>query len=260
MKIVTFSVAALLTLSPLGCTSKEQECLDGCDKAFTIHNNGCASPTQPDPDICRVHAQESRWHCRQSCGITEPKPAGPEAKSTPATEERSSQRERPAARPARPPNAQELDKVCDGTAEPTAAAYAGTEGTHNAALVFYKGAGADRFVAQTLGDDYKDLGSQMKEGLPRVDAYALVVCVSVKEHDKVKGCAFPKHTLELHDAAFEIRVLEARTAKELANETVELKNSLKQCPAVWNFWNERELSLPLFSDAVITMAKKYVDP
>lgn len=266
MKIAALSVSAILTLSLLsllGCKSKDQQCLEGCDKTFATHNDGCASPTQPNPDRCRIHAEESRWLCRQTCGVSEPKPAGLEAKSEPAPEARSSPRETPAAGPrARAPFAQELDKVCEGTAESMAAAYAGTGGAHNAALVFYKDPDADRFIAQTLGDDYKDLDVQKKErGLPRVDAYALVVCVAVKEHHKVKSCAYkPKHTLELHDATFDIRVLEARTAKELASETVSVKHSVKQCPASWSFADERATSLPAFSDAVIEVAKKHVAP
>lgn len=253
MKLATIAGVLAMATVLFGCKSKEQKCLESCASGFTARDQGCSSPTQPNPDRCRQYATEDRWTCRKSCGVDEPNPV---AKPT------SAQTAAPAATPAPSvPFERDLAKVCAGTPEPMAGAYDGTKGKHNAAVVFAKGGNGDKLVAQTLGDDYKALGVQGSSGgLVKADAYALVVCVDVKESRKAKECPFPTHTLELHDATFQIRVLEARTAKVLADETVNLKHALKSCPSVWNFWSARDVSLPLHAEAVVKVAKKLVDP
>ena len=253
MKIVI--IAGLLTavVALAGCKSKEVKCVEDCDRGFTTRDQMCNSPTQPEPATCHKYAAESNWMCRKTCGINEPNPVAEPTSVKPAATA--------SAAPPRVPFESDLAKVCAGTPEPMAAAYDGTKGKHNAAVVFAKGGNGDKLVAQTLGDDYKALGVQGSSGgLVKADAYSLVVCVDVKDSRKVKECPFPKHTLELHDATFQIRVLEARTAKVLADETVSLKHTLKSCPSVWNFWSERDVSLPLHAEAVVKIAKKLVDP
>lgn len=254
MKIPTLAAALVVVAALTGCKSKEEKCVENCALAFATQDGMCDSPTQPDQAGCHNHAAEGRWVCRKSCGISEPNPVAAATSAKPA--------KTATAAPPRVPFDRELDKVCGGTPEPQAAAFDPTKGKHNAAIVFSKTGAGNKLVAQTLGEDYKALGVQGSDGTAtlKADAYSIVVCVDVKDHKKVRDCPFPKHALELHDATFQIRVLEARTAKVLADETVDLKHNLKKCPTAWNFWSERDVSLPLHSEAVIKVAKKFVDP
>lgn len=235
-----------------GCESK-QDRLDECDNAYADHMKGCDSPTQPEPDRCREYAAESRWLCRQQQGVNEPKPKvakAPASSAKPAKE-----------RPKRPASETDLAKVCDGTGEPTAAAYDAAQGSHNAALVAYQKLGGGKYTASTLGADYEAIGPQGGANKTKASAFSLVVCVTPKEHTKVLDCPFKNGShLEVHDGSFEIRVLEAKTAKQLATETVALKNQMKVCPGVWNFWSKRDISLPLYKDAVLKLVKTHVDP
>lgn len=253
-KSVLACFVLVVAAAALGCKSKEQKCLESCEKAFKVHTELCTSPTLPNPEQCPSLAKESRWQCRRECGVNEPNPVPTTVASV--------------APPALPPpekpriaSEYELASLCSGKPVPGAAAYRPSKGAHNAALVASLTLGADSYTANTLTDDYKTLGPQGDAGTRQsADAYSLVVCVSVKDHKKVKECKFPTHALELHDATFEIRVLEASTGRELKNEVVAVPHGLKQCPTVWNFYSERDISLPLYAPAVLKVAKPFVDP
>jgi hypothetical protein len=124
----------------------------------------------------------------------------------------------------------QLDELCEGKAVPSAAAYDGAKGAHNAAIVVHQDLNSSEWTPMLLGDDYDSLGAADGKRLRKADAIALVVCVRPTESKKVRDCKFGKgRRLELHDAAFEIRVLEAKTAKVLATEKVQLEHELKQC-------------------------------
>lgn len=248
MRILTLAPLALLAVALPGCTSKETKCITSCDPEYSAQRAACKASNSPDK--CAEDALRARWACRKACGLVEPEPprVASDAKPTPPRQ------------PASVPYDRELYKVCNGTPQPLAPAYDRAKGKHHPAVVASKGTDGKEFLVESIAPAYKPLGVPNAAPLMKVDAYPLVVCVTTKEHKKAKDCAFPKqHVLELHDATYQIRVLEAKTAKVLADETKALKSD-GRCPSVYGFTGEREVSLESPQDAVLKIAKKYVDP
>lgn|GEM_PF-702790 len=231
----------------MGCQNNKPSCIQECEKAFESQEKACGSKTQSEADSCSQKAKESRWSCRKQCGLDEPSPtplASPAATPT-------------ASSPAIP-SVLDLGKVCDGKAEPTAAAVDNTSGAHNAAVVATQNLGSDLYLVDTITNSYDSIGPKSGKS-KQADAYALVVCVSVKKHQKVKECPFAKHTLELHDATYQIRVVEARTANELKSIDIAVAAD-RQCPPTSTSHQQRDISLPSFVKTVLEEADLHVHP
>jgi hypothetical protein len=88
------------------------------------------------------------------------------------------------------------------------------------------------------------------EGFPRLHSdernnkdlsqYELVACVTAKLKAKKKDCEFSSgNVLELHEGEFEVRLMEAHTAKLV--ETKSFKGSSPgACPVIHSFFEQRE--------------------
>ena len=150
----------------------------------------------------------------------------------------------------------DLDNVCSGMPEKRATAYAKKPGEIHPLVLFWR---------DSESDAWKKSYTSKLDGWKSDDAsgYQLVGCVTVKKFAKAKECKFDSKTpvryLDLTDATYEIRVVEAHTGKELGTKTVDLKAATR-CPFIHTFRANRETEHPDYVPAFIEFAKTFVAP
>lgn len=164
-----------------------------------------------------------------------------------------------APRPARPERKlydRDLRNVCDGMPEKRTTAYAKKPGEIHPLVLFSRVSESDEWTKSYSGK----LGGWKAEN---AGDYQLVGCVTVKSSTKAKECKFdsklPARHLDLTNATYELRVVEAHTGKELGSKTVELKAATR-CPIIHTFRANRESKHPDFEPAFIDFAKSFVAP
>jgi hypothetical protein len=150
----------------------------------------------------------------------------------------------------------DLASVCNEMPEKRAAEYTKTPGKIHPTIIFQRGGENEKYTKSYSGD-FDGWKAEQAE------SYELVACVTIKSRKKVKECKFDSKTpvryLDLNDASYELRVLEAKTGKLVDQKNVELKAE-SRCPMFFMFREERESKDPVYEQALIQFAKGHVAP
>lgn len=150
----------------------------------------------------------------------------------------------------------DLENVCNAVPEKRAAPYAKKPGEVHPLVLFSRMSESNHWTKSYSGK----LGGWKVEDAAR---YQLVGCVTLKKSTKAKECKFdakqPVRHLDLTNAEYEIRILEAHTGKELGKKTVNLR-AASRCPTFHMFQSMRDTQHPDFEPAFIEFAKSFVSP
>lgn len=163
----------------------------------------------------------------------------------------------PAVQTERYVSERDLERVCMGEPLKEAKAYDGARDRVHPTMVFLSKWNGGSF---SKDEDKSWKAWEASEN----KAYELVLCVTTLQTKTVKSCelettAGATRTLELQDASYQMVLYEAKTARQIAKKSIDLKVDRK-CPTAWLFQHSRAERRPEFAPALVAWAKQYAAP